>query len=319
MKLVEILVERTLADVGVRGGKFYLSAKSETMDVPHFLKTGELEGVKGISSSRRIWAEFGPGVSRDIFIVMPAQETLRLNHLQRVGYTDADALIANNSKIYGRIFSVADVAKTSCDNMVTGTLKKMSALKGMDQRGGDLNAIMNNTQSIMWKLQREGDFDDERYKNVDTSKFGDWKANGLRLSSYDDYANLYYQAAKMAGWYGKGYVKFFAPQNRSNWLPALKEGIIAQANAYSEESEWVNEGTKLIVPRTSQIVLAVPEEYQSPEPEKDKYWNAFSDKRLAYYQNLMQMFSQSPFSVKIVDGNKTANSLVGMQAKRRLR
>lgn len=326
MKYNEIIAERSLSDVGVRGGKFYLSASGEKMNIPHFVQTGELDGVKGVSSTKYIWADFSPNAGRDIFFVMNAADVLRQNKLKRVGYDNPDALIADNSKMIGRILSVSDVSKGPCDNLIQGVFQRMPGIKEIQ---GDPIAVANRAQSIAHILQRGRDFEDNDMQKVDTSKFGDWKSNGLRLSSYDDYANLYYQGAKAAGWYGTSFVQFFAPQNRSRWLPALKAGLIGQANIYADESEWVNEGAHFIVPKSSLVILAVPQAYWNGRPELTKFgfikkpegigmaWSAFDQKRLEYSIDLVSAFANSDFKVQLVEAGKVSNQLVRTQGKRR--
>ena len=313
MRYAEIIAEKSLEDVGVRGQKFYLSATGKNIDLDHFVQTGELVGVKGISSSKYIWSQFGPDRGRDLFFVMDAPDVLRMNNMKRIGYDNPDALIANNSKLLGRILSVSNIAKSICDNLISGVFQKMVKTVGF---GGDPIAVSNRATFIAHYLQRGRDFEDEMFKDVDTSKFGDWKSEGLRLSSYDDYANLYYQAAKSAGWYGKDFVKFFAPQNRSKWLPALKAAIVAQANIYNDEEEWSNEGTSFIVPRSSMIIISVPKQYINPEPEKNMFWSKYDDERLAYYQELMETLKRSPFKVRVVEEHKISGGLSAYRSRR---
>jgi len=338
MRFSEIITERSLSDVGVRGGKFYLAAEGRHVDIPHFIKTGELPGVKGISSTKYIWNDFGPHMGRDLFFVMPAADVLRQNKMHRVGYDNPDKLIANNSKMLGRIMNIGDVAHAPGDNLVTGVFDKIPGMK-RDLRGDPI-AVTNRAQSIANMLRRGHDFDaEDRYgklfKGVDVGSFGDYKSTGLRLSSYDDYANLYYQAAKAAGYYGDGFAKFFAPQNRSKWLPAIKAGILAQANVYADESEWVNEGSTFVVPKSSTILLSVPKQYWNGKPKmamgfiagpdgkplpREKgggTWSDFDTKYLDYYTNLVSAFANSDYKVQLLDANNVSNQLVRARAKRR--
>jgi hypothetical protein len=320
MKFSEIISERSLADVGVRGGKFYLAARGEHIDLENFVHTGQLHGVKGVSSTKYIWADFSPNVGRDIFFVMDAADTLRANRLSRVGYTNSDALIANNSKMLGRILSVNDVSKGPCDNLISGVFSKIENIKSL---GGDPISVSNRALFIAHNLQRGTMLrGDDMFKDVDTSGFGD---NGLRLNSYEDYANLYYQGAKAAGWYGTPYVKFFAPQNRNTWLPLLKKAIVAQANIYSDESEWVNDGDTLIVPSSTLVLLAIPQKFQDGPPEKKDTdtpfthmgrWDDYDEKRWEYYQRLLTAFKNGPYKFKIVEAGATANALVKTRTKR---
>jgi hypothetical protein len=310
MKFSEIISERTLADVGVRGGKFYLSARGESMDIEHFLQTGKLVGVQGISSSKYIWREFSPNAGRDLFFVMNANDALKANHLKRIGYDDPDALIANNSKMIGRILSVPDVSKGPSDNLVMGVLQRIPGIKSIQ---GDLISVGNRALFIAHCLQRGKPMDVE---GADPSSF---KGNGLQLSSYDDYANLYYQGAKAAGWYGTDFVKFFSPQNRSKWLPGIKAGIISQANVYADESEWANQGGDITVPRSSLIIIAIPKRYMTEEKpvrgRANMTWSNYDDKRWDYYHRLMDAFKTGPYKYKIVDADNTANQLVRSRSK----
>ncbi len=317
MRFHEIISERSLADVGVRADKFYLSAKGEQINWDEFLSTGKLHGVKGISSSRYIWRDFGPNVSRDVFFVMPAQDVLRLNKIHRIGYDDAEALVANNSYKFGRILSVTNVARDGGDNMIKDAFPKQDEF-----RRADPNSVINNAMSIAMYLRKGEAPTGERFDGViDVASFGDFAANGLRLSSIADYANLFYQASKAAGWYGKEYVKYFAPQNRRQWYPAISQRIVQQANTYADEAEWVVDSTEFIVPPSTHVVLAIPPQFQSgvapSEEERESLrWSDYDDKRLAYYNALIDGFRRSKFKFAVVNANKAANSLIGTRTKK---
>ena len=314
MRINEILTERSLADVGVRGGKFYLSAKGEHIDFDKFFATGKLDGVKGISSAKSIWSDFGPNVGRDIFFVMSAQDVLRMNKIHRIGYDNAEDLVANNSYKIGRILSIKDVARDQGDNLVLGCFPKQA-----DFYRSDPISVINNSMSIASYL-RKGEDPKQRFPGIDTSKFD--LENGLRLNSIDDYANLYLQGAKASGWYGKDYVKFFAPQNRSKWYPAIRDQIIKQANVYASEAEWVVDSPEFTVPPSTYIILAIPAKYMEKPSDEERakhipsWWNDFDERYYEYYQNLMSRFKQSPYKVKIVDAGKASNQLTALKTKR---
>jgi hypothetical protein len=304
------LLERSFADVGLRGDKFYLAARPEHLN-DDFFQTGILHGVKGISSSKTIWANFSPNVGRNVFFVMPAQDVVRMNRVTRVGYNDPEKLVANNSAIIGRILSIKDVARSQGDNLIYGCFPKLKIQ-------GDGGTVTNNASYIA-DLLRKGVAPSTKYPAVDDASFGDYEANGLRLSSIADYANLYYQAAKAAGYYGTEYVRFFSPQNRSKWYPAVSGAVVRQANVYADEAEWLVPNETLKVPPSTQIVVAIPAKYADPEPaDRDKlWWNDYDDKALAEYQALIAKFKASPFKVKFVEAGKTANQLDNGRARRR--
>jgi hypothetical protein len=330
MRYTEIIAEKTLADVGVRGGKFYLAVQGQKLDIPHFLQTGQIPGVEGVSATKNIWAEFSPSVGRDIFLIMPAEDTLRLNKMHRVGYDNAEALVANNSRQLSRILSISNIAEQVCDNLIHGVLEKIPGIKKIGQLG-DSVGICNNASSIWMNLQKRVDLSTvtgysdgkPRFDKVDASSFGNYQANGPHLSSVDDYANLYYQAAKQAGWYGGNFVKFFAPQNRNQWAPLLRAGIIAQANVYSNESEWLNDRSEFTVPKSTTVLLAVPQKYRDGPPDEDEKdifkrmnWNKYDDERFAYYQSLMAAFANSPYKVTVIESGKASNSLQKARGQR---
>ncbi len=322
----EILSERSLNDVGVRSGKFYLAARGEAMDIDKFAATGELDGIKGISSSREIWGDFSPNVGRDMLIIMPAEDTLKINKLKRVQYDDAEVLVRNNSQMLGRILSINNVARNTGDNIIVGVFDK---IPGIRKLGYDPASVSNRAISLAHHLRSNKAIDGDSYfQNVDTSKFGNWMENGLKLSSIDDYANLYYQAAKAAGYYGEAWVKFFAPQNRSKWYPAISQGVIRQANVYSNESEWVNLGGQFHAPKNSTILLAVPAYYYRGRPVDDSglfakfadgttaRWSPSDTEKMNYLEHAIDVLSKSSFDLRLVDYAKTANTLVKKQGQR---
>jgi hypothetical protein len=272
--------------------------------------------VKGISSAKEIWGEFGPNMGRDIFFVMSAPDVLRMNKIHRIGYNDADDLVANNSYKIGRILSIKNVARDQGDNLIIGCFPKQKEFYSDDPI-----LVSNNSMSIAGYL-RKGIDPKEKYPNIDTSKFD--LDNGLKLNSIDDYANLYLQGAKAAGWYGKDYVKFFSPQNRRNWYPAIRDQIIKQANVFSDESEWIVDSSEFKVPPSTYIILAIPAKYMEKPSDEERakhipsWWNEFDERRYEYYQNLIAKFNQSPYRVKIVEAGKTANQLDRTKTKRRL-
>lgn len=316
MRFHEIIAERSLADVGVRAERFYLAGKSEHIDWDKFLSSGKLDGIKGVSSSRDIWKDFGPNMGRDVLFIMPAQTMLRLNKVHRVGYDNVDDLVANNSYKIGRILSINNVSRNIGDNLVMGCFPKQAEF-----RSSDPISVMNNSMSIASYLRR-GEDPTERFPGVDASTF-DW-SDGLRLSSVDDYANLYLQGAKASGWYGKEYVKFFAPQNRKQWYPAISAAIIKQANVYADEAEWIVDSPEFTVPPDAHVILAIPQKYQDgPPPEEDKvnswFWTKFDDERYAAYQTLLNAFKKSRYKFSVVEAGRAANSLLSAQTRKRER
>lgn len=318
MRYQEIITERSLADVGVRGDKFYLSGKGEHIDFDKLFSTGKLDGIKGISSSKAIWGEFGPNMGRDVFFVMNAQDTLRANKMHRIGYNDAEDLVANNSYKIGRILSIKNVAHDQGDNLVMGCFPKQKEFYSSDPI-----SVQNNAMSIASYL-RKGQSPNDRYTEgvVDENSFGDYKEHGLRLNSIADYANLYYQGAKAAGWYGKEYVKFFAPQNRRQWYPAISAQVIKQANVFSDEAEWIVDSPEFTVPKSTFIVLAIPAKYMEKPSDEERaqhipsWWNNFDEERYTHYQHVLNQFKNGPYKFKVVDAGKTANQLDRTKAKR---
>lgn len=313
MRWTEIINEREFKDVGLRGDKFYLSAKDTNLN-DDFFATGRLEGVQGISSSKYIWQEFSPNMGRSIFFVMDAHDVVRLNDVNRVGYHDPDTLIANNSQNIGRILSVRNVARDPSDNLISGVFSRAS--RGIEDHNA--TTVNNRAQFIASDLKkgREPDFSGEKI-DIDLSGFGDFKANGLRLASYEDYRNLFYQASIAAGWYGKAFKKFWSPQNRAKNHEAIKAALLAQANVYADESEWTVTGD-FIVPPSSLVILSIAEKYQKPKPEPKPFgWSAFDDEYHARYQSLMDKFSKTSFKVRVLDADKAAQGLFKSQVKRR--
>lgn len=315
MRWTEIINEREFKDVGLRGDKFYLSASDHNLN-DTFFRTGKLEGVQGISSSKYIWQEFSPNAGRSIFFVMDAHEVVRLNEIERIGYDDPDALIADNSRMIGRILSIKDVARSPGDNLISGVFSR--AARGIADHYMD--TVNNRAQFIASDLRkgRVPDFKNE-VLDIDLSGFGDFQNDGLRLSSYEDYRNLYYQASIAAGWYGEDFKKFWAPQNRSKNHAAIKAALLAQAKVYAGESEWVVKGT-FTVPQSSLVILSIPEKYQKPKPEpRPLTWSRFDDEYHERYQILMDKFKKTSFKVKIVDADRAAQGLFKSQVKRRSR
>lgn len=310
------LNEQSLSDVGVRADRFYLSARGDSIDWDEFLATGKLRGVRGVSSSRDIWKNFSPNAGRDILFIMPAKSLLRMNKVRRVKYDSAEDLVANNSKKIGRILSIKDVSTDIGDNLIVGCFPRT-----LDIIDGDRVTVTNAAMGIAFHLRKK-EKPSTRYPAVDDSVF-DWQ-NGLQLNSIDDYATLYHQAAKAAGWYGKEYVKFFAPQNRRRWYPAISEAIVRQANVYADEAEWIVDSPEFTVPPDTHVILAIPQKYQDgPPPEDDRvnswFWSRFDDERHADYQKLLKMFAKSRFKFSVVEAGKASNSLLSAQTRQRAR
>lgn len=316
MRWNEIINEREFKDVGLRADKFYLSATDRNLN-DTFFDTGKLEGVGGISSSKYIWQEFSPNAGRSIFFVMDAHAVVRLNDVERIGYDDPDALIADNSRMIGRILSIKNVAHDPGDNLISGVFSRAS--KGVADHYMDTT---NNRAQFIASDLRKGRVPEFRGENIkiDLSGFGDFQSNGLRLSSYEDYRNLYYQAAIAAGdWYGEDFKKFWSPQNRAKNHAAIKAALLAQANVYADESEWVVHG-EFTVPPSSLVILAVPEKYQKPKPEpRPFHWSQFDDEYHARYQMLMDKFSKTSFKVRVLDADRASQGLFKSQVKRRSR
>lgn len=316
MRYRDIINEQSLADVGVRGGKFYLALRGEQIDYDKLLSTGKLDGIKGISSSKDIWADFGPNMGRSVLFVMQAKDVLRANKVHRIAYDSVDDLVANNSFKIGRILSIKDVARAGGDNLILGCFPKQPQF-----RSSDPISVINNSITIADRLRR-GENPADRFTNVDPSIFD--LTVGLRLNSVDDYAKIYHQGAIAAGWYGKEYVKFFSPQNRREWYPAIAAAIMRQANVYADESEWIVDSPEFTVPASTYVIIAVPANYAGERPSEEErakhissWWSSFDEERYVEYQATIAAFKKSRYKFSVVESGKTSNSLLKAQTRRR--
>lgn len=239
---------------------------------------------------------------------MPADAALRANRLVRVGYDNPQKLLANNATVFRRIMPMR--------NVVANVLQRAAKVAMLS---GDPIAVSNMADAIMTVAERNGNLDGDRLPTkLDRGSFGKLTSLGIDLSSVERFANLYYQAAKGTGTYGRAIGQFFAPQNRRKWLPILNDAIVAQASIYADEAEWRNLGQKFVVPAGTQVLYAVEEKYVQNRP-RPLGWMEYEKEAIARYERNVDVLRRAGFKVTIVDYRKTMDSMHAAQARKRQR
>jgi hypothetical protein len=288
MRYHEILNEKSLLDVGVRGNKFYLAARSQWLNLDDLFTNHTIGSIRGISSSRKIWKEFGPNAGRDIFFVMNATSVLKANNVKRVQYDNVNELLKDKSKLLARIYDTNNFETSGGSNIVYGIVRDI--FRFHDFTGDDPNTLGNNALSILSRMQQNGT---------------------MNLSSLDAYRDLLFQAASKGSWHTRESKKFFAPQNKAKSFPVIQKAIINQASRYDMEAEWMVSGD-FIVPTDTHIIVAFGKEVMDPINDRDSNW---SIERKKETQAFLERMKSSPYKYSIVDGNKTANMLVKLGIK----
>lgn len=304
-------IARSLADVGVRGNKFYLAASSDYLP-DSFAEDRTLPGVKGISSSRSIWREWSPDHGRDILFVLPAEETLRLNKLVRVDYDSVSKLLANNAAAVKRVMPVS--------NFLSSALKSVS-------RDGNLgtdsiNDVINKTITILEEFASFGSLSPNTRLPIDRMDVESLRATAtghLSIGNIDEVANLFRQAGLAATSYGKGTAKFFVRQNKRKWRPALEDALLKAIGIYKSEAEWRNLSAALVVPKTASVIYALDAIYMKRPDPLPLTWSDWREAAFKKHEDNIATLRKSGLSVTIVDRAKVNQSLQSSTARDRER
>ena len=229
---------------------FYLETRMD-QEFAKDLAAGALDGVSGIGGNGEIEYEYFGSGRKDVSLVMPGKETVRLNKLSRVMYWNPHYMLSKNMAALQRVWS------TDADGAVNRIARYLNELLGdrLEWDTGSLNGDhhergsppINNVQDFI-KLVHS--YLERRLVPGAQGKYGGsitWLPRAAK------------EAREVLKW------------SYDKWVRVLTSvGEMVHAN-YEAESEWVVKNRKLRVPRGSKIRIATKYERRLHQGIIDEY------------------------------------------------
>jgi len=267
---------------------FYVVSKKDYLGKIGSMK---LDGIQGISSSVDIinkWFDI-----RDVMIVMPGDELIKMNNLQQINYTDPDKLVSNNFKMIIRLKQLYN-SETPEKIITHGILQNSTA------------QIENGSNYI--KKHKFVEQQKDRYSLMTYLKRNSWSIskyvynqikNGYVINNMTDFNKVVYDGINSD--YVEEETISNVPYGRTPYAKKdidysqlekiLKSCVYYIGNVFKKESEWIIEDKILRVPRGSKLVIKHDvgnygkKRYDSPGLSSDKLeevFNQYPDLRRNY-------------------------------------
>lgn len=220
------------------------------------LYTGKLDGLKGISNSTNIINAFFD--VRDILLVMDRKDVEELNFIEKINYSDIDALSKNNFKLLKRLYGVKD------DYTIQSLLYQgfMKIKHGKDYK--KLRSIVfDKLSDLRYGLER----------NI--HKLGDDFSN----NTYDDFIDKAYNKLKNA-------LDF--PFSKDDMEKVFRLNILNFSELFKHEEEIMVNSSTFIIPPKSVIFIKEQNKYSYKFEEVNNLLSRYLDKlKEKYYVKIL--------------------------------
>lgn len=186
------------------------------------LSKRKLEGVQGISDSKLIITRFlGAGAEHNTVVVLPAKETIKLNSLSQVEYTNPDYFFADGMKNLFRVFSYAESITQQLHSPFYGKFEDLveifdmypdELVQALEQSRNDINSVSDYAEFLLNFAKEHNDNDH------DLSRISPLRIEKLLRDEWDNLMDF-----------------------------------------YSTEGEWIVKDETLRIPHNSKLIIAVPD------------------------------------------------------------
>lgn len=200
------------------------------------LKFGKLDGVRGIGGTNTKEMIKDWGTMREVMLIMPSEEVLKINKLSRVMYNNPEYLLSDGMKAlrrlfaetsdkYSSIFTKMEKYIFSCmdDPKIKGWIDYNGPLRNLDYKMDIIKSIHNTRDLTKHILQ-------VMPENIQKEKSFDW------------------------------------------WHKAVSCGVTKMGELYSNEKEWLVKGDAFHIPKNSKLIF-VESSYYKKEWEKSRNEN----------------------------------------------
>jgi hypothetical protein len=191
---------------------------------------GELSGVRGISANKEIILDFFGDGYRDVLLVMPGAETIKLNKLTRIMYDNPHYLLQNNCAALLRIedgghFNQSRMVSTLLDKFVHGF--KLFSRKAVD------------LELVQWVAESA-----PRPNRINTVKDA-----AVWLQKAMQYVAKSREAKVIEG------VDNLKELTLNDYKKIVVLGLSSVSASYRQEGEWLIKGDSLKIPRGSRLYM----------------------------------------------------------------
>jgi len=212
-------------------------------------RSGNLRGVRGISSSGAIVGDWLGIGNRNGLLVMPGKDTVALNKLTRVQYDNPRYLLSKNAAALGRIIG-GGKARAATARAVAGAVDW--GARWADASGGSEYGAL-----VRYNLQGSLKADVRDFIESGSGKF----------DGPEQLADLMMELASRRGlrdghWDWKQIARGVS---RRAWIKLLEKGAVSQASIYIDEGEWIVKDGLLRVPKSSTLYILDPGFGVTPE------------------------------------------------------
>jgi hypothetical protein len=215
----------------VSKGKVDERAPNLAMD----LLAGRIEGVKGVSGTVPIEGVRLFGNIREMMLLMPTAEFLRLNKVSRVLYDNPDYLMSNNMRGLKRLFN----------NKPGDTQQILVKMNDYMAQSASLPMAARYEFRANSPFQTFGYFAEER---------------GWRFNSIIELARGVYRWVHEHNQYGARnssnyYYEDLKGLSVKDWAKCIREALLVMGGLYSKEKEWLIKGDTLRIPESTVIYV----------------------------------------------------------------
>jgi hypothetical protein len=236
----DVVESRALAERSFSAGdipkQFFLVGHFNAARMDGLMHANELEGIEGISGDWRIAEKFLDSQGRNMVLVMPGQETARINKLSRVMYDNPHYLAQND-------------------------LDAVKRLSGHTNSGGAYfaNLLTGHLQSVIRKEHPDFKFEVKPPRGDWLTPWGFWnRQSGIEIQNLNHLTKLWREWGVRQARFPASTDdhKAAAARDYKTWLRWVGQALVNKYGGnFAGEQEWRVKDEKLRVPKGSQLVL----------------------------------------------------------------
>jgi len=254
--------------------RFYWAGEFGNWDDPYqnleSLMNGVVHGVSGISASpaiTRIWLP-----QRDFLMIMDARQTIQMNDIMAVDYTDPDALVANDFAMLRRLYN--ETGGERGYSSLFSKIKDYIEIAAKKEPVGKFGELLG---ALRWDGLR-------KVTNALSAESASFRIGNVR------------QLAE--------YIIEKAPLTKTDLgglVDILNKAMVEMGQTYNEEGEWMLTDNTLNIPEGSRLIVKVN---QLSEPSKSAYSQKTRQKELALLYKIGEIGLEEKYRISVADGRK---------------
>ncbi len=201
-----------------------------------------LRGVRGISDTREIVAEYFVG-RRNAVLVMDPDETARLNNLTRVEYDNPDYLAKDNFRVLYRLFNKENSYGLDHDQMMINILQNFFRIAGQELGDKHLGGYPYEAGISDFTSAWEQRYSDFNIQNVEQAADAIWR---LFIYGNENQTRMFKTDHMQA-----------LADLKPHMIDITRKTLLHMGSYYAEEGEWIVDNDALVIPPKSMLLISV--------------------------------------------------------------